>query len=214
MAISFVQQASTSGYVTGSQSKAFGSNNTAKNLLLVGMDGSYTGSTPPTIFDTLGNTYILIGSAASAVNESHKNWLWAVLGCKAGANSVTVTPVSGNNAFGIAEFSGVNFVDVSATNGGAGVTSEVYPNIQTNFSNELVFAFGSNNGQQGALSTPWNGIWTIAGFGFGGYQIVSSTGIFGGTATVVNTTNWGTQTVGFYNKSGVPNSLMLMGVGT
>jgi hypothetical protein len=179
------------------------------------MDGSNTAAAP-TISDTQGNTYVLIGSSKSPTSASHQNWLWAVLGCKGGSNTVTVTPVSGNNSFGIAEFSNVNTKDQSITNGGRQTTSEVYSNITTLFANELVIAFGSNNGQTGALGAPWNSMsgWTLQGFGFGGYQIVSSTGTFGGTATVGNTTDWGTQTASFYKKAGLPNLLMLVGCGT
>jgi hypothetical protein len=84
---------------------AFGSNVTSGNRIIVVLIHTYLG-TPPTISDTLGNTYTVRGSHPDiAVNKFL--WIFDTVSGSSGANTVTATYGAGSSyALAILEVSG------------------------------------------------------------------------------------------------------------
>lgn len=97
MSLTFSQAASQYTAPATSIVKAFGSNVTAGNLLIVTAQGGSTSQTLNTPTDTLGNTYVLITSAHST-NPSNGVWeyMWWAIANGSGANTVTITPTTGS----------------------------------------------------------------------------------------------------------------------
>jgi|SRR6267378_603434 len=90
MGQSFVQSAQNDTVATvSSLGKAFASNNTLNNLLWVGLIWD-SASPDPTIDDTLGNAFVpIVGPTAAPGTGGFKCQIFAVLKCKAGANTIT-----------------------------------------------------------------------------------------------------------------------------
>lgn len=119
-------------------SVAFGSNNTAGNLLV-----AICGNENPilTFSDTQNNTWIALPALASS--PSHKSQFFYCLNCKAGPNTVSFTATSSFPSINVVEYSGANTLDVSAQainlaavpgNGG----TSTGPSITTHFANALI----------------------------------------------------------------------------
>lgn len=145
MAISFVQSPipANSASVT-SVAQAYGSANTAGNMLVAVF---FTGvGSVPTISDTQGNTWILGFSQPTNDGGLALLRVWFALNCKGGANTVTAqrNATAGNSGMIIAEYSGVNTFDKSASAGG----NSTAPNssaVTTTVTNELILgAFETN----------------------------------------------------------------------
>lgn len=130
--------------------KAFGSNNTAGNFLVVHCRYGATGRTV-TITDTVGNTYV---GNASSVNSSNvtdgatENIQWTIAPAIAGANTITCT-VSGATStmrLIISEFSGVgsgNPKDQSTATSSTG-TTPASGSITPTENGELLYAWEGN----------------------------------------------------------------------
>ena len=150
---SYVQD--TSGRGASPKSLTFGSNNTAGNLIVVGIAAEGGGTTVSSITDTQGNTYTQAGTALySASNDIE---VWFAVAKSSAANTVTVTQTSGTIDVNIAEYSGVNTLDTSG--GFTGGVSAVVPSVTltTATNNELLYGF------QGAAAVNYT-----AGSGFTG----------------------------------------------
>ncbi len=122
-AISLVQSNSTYPGGVGPTGLAFGSNNTAGNLIVVGVQGA-NNSTDPTITDTRGNTYVKVGSATGGNGPAY-DYLYYAKNIAAGANTVSVTlPNGADLGFHISEWSGIDTVSpLIASSTGVGTSS-------------------------------------------------------------------------------------------
>ena len=152
MDITLVQHTLATSVTGTSISKAYASNNTLGNcLVLVAVDGNGVSTNPFTPSDTLGNTYTLakfIGSG-SIFNDIA---IYVVPNCMGGANTVTVTNTTTvNMQIAISEWSGlapVSVVDQTNGNGQqAGANGIVTVNsITPTQNNELIIAAAAMGG--------------------------------------------------------------------
>lgn len=232
MAISLVQSTNSS---SGASSLAFGSNNTAGNLLvLIQWDLNNTGTSATVPTDTQGNTWNL------AVNSSSHCMVFYAMNSKAGAN--TVTPHLNGSSYGyeIAEWSGVatsSALDIAHGVTGSGLFP--YTSSATAVNGELVIAAESAAGSSaGGGSTPatitpqagfttdiqnfatWITPYPHARTATSAYEVQPSAGTITFNAWSVS----GTDTPSIQDgvivtfkpapaAGGVPNSLMTMGCG-
>src|SRR4051812_37486634 len=106
MAVALVQNTSNFlGSANTTLAQAFGSNNTAGNMLVC-VSGIFPTTNTTGISDTQGNTWIPVLGAATSFNLRYQ--VWVVLNCKAGANTVTTQNNGSGQAYmtmQIAEFS-------------------------------------------------------------------------------------------------------------
>jgi hypothetical protein len=139
-------------------SLAYGSNNTAGNLLIckVVNAGGTQSATPPT--DTQSNTWV----------KAFKGNIYAlfyVQNCKAGANTVTIASGTAQyQSFSLYEFSGIatsgalDQVSSASTSSWSNASSRITPTLN----GELVFAMADQTGSSGYLSTTVGASWTAA----------------------------------------------------
>lgn len=147
MSITLVQSASQAfGFSASARAKAFASNLTAGNLVVVAVSTFGTGITVA-LTDTLGQTYVQIGAYVN--NNQARISLWYVANCAAGANTVTVTPSgSANISVGLLEYSGVTGstpLQASATS--TGISTAPSPGAVTvpTVGDLVVAAFSADN---------------------------------------------------------------------
>jgi hypothetical protein len=213
MAISFVQAASNTAGSTNTLSKAFTSNNTAGNCLIVIGNANYSNVTY-TISDTLGNTYAGAPGSPELYSGSQSSYIWYAANCTAGANTVTIVPSSGGVNIGlvILEYSGLALtspVDAYANNSGNG-TSMTTGNTGTT-TQAVELAILSLNSQNGNIVNPSG--WTSRARPYSYLQvsdnITSTTGVQS-ASTTDSSGSWTAQIVTFKQPSATGNFLMLM----
>lgn len=100
----------------GGTSGVYPSNNTVGSCLIAEYSDS-TGTTPATISDTQGNTYVRYNQ--QLISGGGQYGIFVALNCKAGANTVTIT---NSTLRGIYEYSNVSSVDTSVSAQGSGTT--------------------------------------------------------------------------------------------
>src|SRR5208337_3771544 len=122
-AFTFVQAASGHATANAVTTATFGSNNTSGNTLVAFLGwNNAAGISAPSFTDSQSNVRI----GRSRINGLP---MWGdagyMIGCKAGANTVTVTLASAPVASGlmIAEYSSVSSFDTDGSNGGSGLTN-------------------------------------------------------------------------------------------
>src|SRR5581483_6865116 len=203
MAVAHVQDASNTAHNASSVAKAFTSNNTSGNMLLVavGVWRSSGGFTDPSLSDTRGNTWKLVLATARQLQSGQSClYLFAAYNCAAGANTVTATVgVTCDIDIAIHEYSGCATVtarDQSASGSNYQTSHIDAGTIQTQLANEVVFscAYDQSNGVQ--TFTPTSG-WTprqqTANPGAESLvtydQLVSATGTFSNTVNITNTSH-------------------------
>jgi hypothetical protein len=149
---------------TSSMSLAFSSSNTAGNFLIVEATIARPSGTL-SISDSEGNTYVPASAPVTDTAENVTSYLWYVPSCKAGANTVTVTPgAPGAQEIHISEWSGLsasNPIDGAAAGTGTG-TSVSSGAITTTTNGDLIygytFLFNTASPRAGFTSlTPVNG---------------------------------------------------------
>lgn len=202
--IAFVQSNFAVGGVNGG-SIAYSSNVTAGDLLIAVLDAVATASPVTTMSDTQGNVW----SAIAPFTESGSGdglCIWWCVAKSTGANTVSMTfSNSGTQSMlYVAEYSGVNALDVSAL-GQAVSTSWSSGGATTNFPNELVIGIGCGvNGSGSGALTAGAGFTARAShnLGFENFiaedKIVSSTGSQTATATDTVSDNYGLKLLTFY----------------
>lgn len=132
----------------------FPSNNVGGNTLVVAALSSSTGDTIA-ISDTQGNTYVPLAPLSPGSGTTTMR-LFQCVGCKPGANSVTVTlGVGGTATLAIHEFNGPTAFDNSASTTGTGTVQTSGPLTQAQASELL---FGCTAGDGGGI-----GVNTLAG---------------------------------------------------
>lgn len=203
-----VQSASNSVNNSLTLNIAFGSNNTAGDFLVLGVrwanNASPFGPVTYTVTDTLGNTWIKVPKSIFNVNDTVD--IWYVFNCKGGANTVTLTYVSGGGSAAAnnfprgvtAEFNGmplnINTFDqassaVAPVNGTAVNSGNIVPTQAW----ELLIGFNCNDTADNITNTPGAG-WTTIKIQDGNetlaYQIVQATGTYAYTATTSVSVNW------------------------
>lgn len=213
MSIAFVQSRSITG--TGTLSLAFSSPNTAGNFLVIGV-GAVTSGQTFAVTDS-HNTYSSLPSFLNASGGLELQ-IFFVGGIAGGANTVQFNPGGSFNGFlALAEFSGINTKDVSASANGAGQSADS-GGAATNFANELLFglvgAIDTNNLGISSVTpgTNWTGMETAVDAGTSPsflteYQIVSSAGTYDATATIGRVSkstvaSWGAEIVTFWQNAG------------
>lgn len=195
MAIAQVQVPSSGSNSFGtSLGTAYGSNNTAGNLLVMGAT-----STEAITSVTDSNT----GTPASAVaithpSEAASTAIWYVMNCPSGANTVTSNTVgSAPHTNHLLEYSGVataSALDQTATNSAVFNTSGNTGTTGTTAqADELLIGLIGN---EGVRTHTWGSSFTektdVANANSGSIaeRIVSATGTYAGTATISSNSNW------------------------
>jgi hypothetical protein len=204
-AISFVQSTSTlqsSGSAATNLTKAFRSNVTKGDLLIIGTYGAVGDRLTAT--DTLGDTFTMVAKASNA-NDHDSNLLIATTSAT-GADTVTVhdNTQAGLNGISIHEYSGTktnaiaNIIDASSTSVGNSA-SLTTGNITTKNPGDLVFAYFATGDDNPNVTFTYSGAYTrrelasgITGFCAPVYQasncIASEDKIFSATSTTQATT--------------------------
>jgi len=207
MAIAFVQAANSVAGSAASLALAFGSNNTAGNMLLLTTRSS-TGNPVISVTDSNGNDWQKISTFS---NSTSSVALFYAPNCKAGANTVTLFRVAstGNISMVIMEYSGVNTLDQSATAGPTTSNSFSSGNITTTQANELLIGYGANETSNGLTITPTNSFTlqtnaSNSGNSFLIDRVVSSTGTFAATTGFSSSVNWAGGIATFYNDPNFP----------
>jgi hypothetical protein len=190
-AITLVQ--STSLYNSGinlSEAKAFTSNNTAGNLIIVAIQGSAISSNP-TVSDSRGNTYTKIGSVNGGGGPAY-SYLYYAKNIAAGANTVTVTLNNGGDlGFHISEWSGLDTTSpVTASSTGVATSSATLwsaSSLTTTAANSLLFSFGGTESSAETFTAGTNFTKITdqpSHSSMAQYRVVSSTGSYNSTMTV------------------------------
>jgi hypothetical protein len=143
-AIVFVQKAWSDTMMSSTGTVTFAMPVSAGDAIIV---GAYIGgTTPPTLTDTLGNSYTRITGPFTDMVYGGTVYLYAAFGTRAGADSLTVTSTSAVEIeLYIHELSNVGGPDgsgagMNGTGGAAdGMTSG---DLHTHAANELIFGFG------------------------------------------------------------------------
>jgi len=161
MAFTFVQAPASASNTVTPVTLAYGSNNTANNLLLAIV--SAQGGTPSTPTDTAGNTWVQIGST-QPYNGNDNTKLFYVAQAKAGANTVSAAYTGTRGYLGILEFSGgaASPLDTSTPGAGAGTTAAAGPIVPAAAGELLVLLMTEGGGglnwtQGGSYTLAWNG---------------------------------------------------------
>lgn len=196
MAVAFVQSDKNFTNTGSTCAKAFPSNNTSGNMLLVCVGvWKSTAFNDPTISDSAGNTWkLVLATARQSSSGQSCAYLFVAYNCAAGANTVTVNVgASSDIDMAIHEYSGVATVTArdQAASGSRASTSILAGTIQTQFANEVIFSFAYDQTHGTQTFTPIGG-WTArqqtantAGASLASYdQVVSSTGSFTNTVSV------------------------------
>ncbi len=194
-AISLVQSNSTYPGGTGPTGLAFSSNNTAGNLIVVGVQGA-NNSADPTITDTRGNTYVKVGSVHGGSGTAY-SYLYYAKNIAAGANTVTVTLPNGNDlGFHISEWSGVDTTSPFNASSSDVATSSVTvwstTNLTTTAADTVLIAFTGTENSAETFTAGTNFTKLTEQTSHSSmvqYRIVSSAGTYRATATVSNADN-------------------------
>jgi hypothetical protein len=174
---SFVQGVSQD-YTTqagGTQTLAFGSNNTVGNFLICFIN--HADHLTPTFSDTAGNSWTTL-TDFTTTDVYVSVAVGIAKNCKAGANTVQVA--FGGSSFAtmsIAEFSGLNSFDVNAGVNGPNTASAswVSNNLTTNFATEAIFGWAVSRQPSLTVSSPFNNVIGVnRSFFIAFYQLVSS----------------------------------------
>jgi hypothetical protein len=160
---------------------------TAGNLLVV--FGSWDGATIPSFSDSLGNTWTELESGNSF-------GLWTAVANSTGSDTVSLNP-SANVSIQLEEVAGVSGPAQHASNASTAAASLSTGSITTTNANDLVFAFGGSQGACNSIDfTGWSSGWQFfndtgshCSQSVGLEQLMSSTGTFAATFTVVSSTN-------------------------
>lgn len=209
---------------------------TKGNLLCVlnGSQGPTLSTTAVSISDTLGNVWTPVwGSLQTPAGGSVNKFLmgWFCLTKASGANTVqcviTNTGAIGSNAVGVAEFSGFTgsaTLDQKANAASSGSTSMNALSFVNALPNDAMFVMSVTNASQGGtpstVNSPFTGSFFNPTAGSDNYLLAYYANAAKGTYNFGGTWNSGAGSMqwaaGFTISagSGVPNSLMLMGVGT
>lgn len=153
MAIAHVQSTAHQG--TGaSVAKAFASNVTAGNAIIVGVTSFSAALNAGSCTDSLGNTYTRL--AAPAVDGSVQTTIYYAMNIAGGACTVTITPGdSGDVSLVISEFSGLatsSMADQSATGTPNSTTPATAATGTTAQADELVYGVGGHSGAAATIS--------------------------------------------------------------
>jgi hypothetical protein len=196
MAIAYVQSANSTANTLTSVAKAFTSNNTAGNCIIVAIGIWKSGAfNTPVITDSAGNTYhrVCTSPLANASGQS-QCFIFAAYNIAAGANTVTCTVnVSADIDIAIHEYSGValaNALDQASAGAVNNASAASTGTVVTRFANEVLFSWAYDQGISGATYTPTSG-WTgreqtansAGACGKSFDQIVSSTGSYSNSIT-------------------------------
>lgn len=181
MAIAFVQSTHSTALTTA----AFGSNNTAGNMIIVFV--TQQGNVTFSCSDSAGNVYTPLAVQHNIPNTVSAQIFYSIGIAGNPANTITVTPSSGTpGSIAIHEFSGLSAFDVSAAATGQGNVEDSGAAV-TNFANELLFGYETGNtalGQATAtVGVGWTLAETIGSQYLTQYQIVSATGSYNSTTT-------------------------------
>lgn len=169
-----VQTGNVGNTSTGaSLSKAFGSNTTAGNLIVVGMTYDISTSPVPTCSDSAGNTYssVVVNANPGDSQSAAACWAQNIVG---GADTVTVNWTNSPCCRGIqiSEFSGVaavNAADVTAgANGSALAGTDVVNSGSATTTSDGQLIFAVHDDTNGGCTT------ATAGTGFSGMTNLSS----------------------------------------
>ena len=145
--ISYVQSANVTIGSGTSESKAFTSNNTAGNLIVVS-SGWNDNTVTARISDTAGNTYATsVGPIANNSSSLVIAQIWYAKNINAGANTVTITYSGSVHAdMEIHEYSGIDtaipFDIATSATGNSSTVSPASNFANTSFTNELIFGYG------------------------------------------------------------------------
>lgn len=235
--VSGTPQVACSTTVSSTTATAVYPNNvTQGNLLCVinGSQGSTDSTTAVSISDTLGNTWTPVWSSLQSPSGGTVPKFimgWYCLTKASGANTVTCVITQsgtlGSNAVFVAEFSGFSgsaTLDQKATaaSGGLGTMNEL--DFNNTLANDAMFVASVSNIAQGSASTvnyPFTGAFFTTAPGNYNYLIAYGAEASSGLYKFTGTWNSGSATMqwaaGFTISAtsiGVPNSLMLLGVGT
>lgn len=196
MSISVVQSAtgSNGGVASASVTVTYSSNNTINNFLCLAVRGPGQIGQTITVTDTLGNNWV----QGLTFNEGGTDifQLWYVYGCKAGANTITISRVAGGNGFyrGVAaEFSGVT-LSVGAIENSTSSTTTTLPDIATPFlipaqPSDLLLGFFANSTADSVNPTSasdWTSVNSVDG----------NLALFYKLASAAPATSWQTSMVG------------------
>lgn len=208
MAIAFVQVANKTVGVA-STTLAYGSNNTAGNLLLLTARVT-TAATVVTVTDSNHNDWQKISTTTNGTSTTS---LFYAPNCKVGANTVSIFGGATTNSIQmvIAEYSGVNTLDQLATAGPTTSVSFSSGNITTTQANELLIGFGENETANSLTISPTNSFTletngSASGNAFMIDRIVSSTGTFAATAGFSASVAWAGGVASFYNDPAFPHA--------
>jgi hypothetical protein len=211
MAITLVQANNTS-FIATNPAATWTSNNTAGNLLIaMGVCRSaFTGS----ISDG-ANTWVPLFTGLTAAGTSSNFNVWYAANCLGSGSprTVTFTTTWNNNGLVIAEFSGVNRLDLTSAAGFPTTSPYTSPALTASAANSLyIGVFGNSSGSL-AVSAGTTLAGLVPSFAALVYNIASaqSSTTLGMTGSG---TGFGTIATFINAPTGVPNSLMLMGCGT
>lgn len=207
MSNGFIQQNDqyyANGGGAASQTLAYGSNNTANNLL-VAVVFWITAGVNTTVTDTAGNNWSSLSSVVISAGKFVQ--LFYAPKCKSGANTVKATFSSTGGTFvamSIAEYSGVNTLDKQASAAGSSTSASSGATPTTNHAIELVLGYISA-ANSGITVTPGSGFtirdtnvtWTAIED-----LVTSSTGAQTATFGLNSTNEWGAGVATFYQLSG------------
>lgn len=177
---------------TGPYTAAFGSNNTAKNTIVVTV---WTATVPTvTVSDSQGNAYTLVVSALRSDNTGSA-FIYVSENIKAGPNTITVTPLGGTDFVG---FVGIeeppsSGTPISNSNGVVGGTqAQATVSLSNTTVGDVCVAlflingtvgvgnFGTNVGN--SIFSPFSNILTQDGNSSGGTINATSSNLLGGTS--------------------------------
>ena len=181
---------------------AFDSPNTAGNFLVALTDYTIQTTTLP-VTDSQGNTWIPYTKVSWSSGGGRWSQVWYCENCKAGANTVTVTPIAVTAIqLVIAEYSGIalsSSPDGTIVNAIGGVnTTYASGNLTTSNANDLLIGLVINN--LGSSYTPAGGFASRQTSGNALLlvdQIVSSTGTYNNTGTLSSGAFWVAQIAAF-----------------
>ena len=195
MAIAVVQSARMTTFSTA-PSLAFGSNNTAGNVLVCLF--YFNGAATPTVTDTRGNTWNLVGTKIITNGGAGFVFAYVCLSCAAGANTVSVNTGGSNGAIGlILEASG--FTSPATENystNNLGTSTGNSNSITPNAANSLILTIAQGNGASGStLSAPFSNPGSGAGsFCQAGWIILTSAAATHSSWTGLGTSGGGSST--------------------
>jgi hypothetical protein len=201
---------SSGGSASNTLNIAFSLNNIAGDFLVIGVRWatSTSGQVTYTVTDSQGNTWIKVPS--TIFNSPHDTVdIWYVFNCKAGANTVTLTYVSGGGGAGtnfprgvIAEFSGMPFpTSFDKSNSATGnSTAANSGSITPTQAFELLIGFNANEDADNITNTPSAG-WTTIKIQDGNetlaYQIVQAANSYNYSATLSSSVHWAAYIASF-----------------